>query len=155
MSMSGVRFEVKLCPVSICMVCQVYQAWSMYLQRLLQQLDSISVPISCSVYHFYTHERVDIPSLTWKPRTMDKSKTYTGHGKDLSWTLDNFGLLVLGCGHCLGTTMGQFKTLPHRAYFFNVKFHKWWSNNEQMQCTQSCTLSFETILNISDKDLHS
>ena len=47
---------------------------------------------------------------------MDKSRTYPGHGKDLSWTLDDFGLLILGRGHCLGTTVGgQFKILPHRA----------------------------------------
>ena len=97
------------------MVCQVCQKWSIYLPRLLKQLDIISVPVLYTLDHFGSQERVDIPSLTWKPRTMDKSKTCPGHSKDLSCRLDDLGLLILGYGHCFGTTTGHFKILPHRA----------------------------------------
>ena len=154
MTMSGVRFEVKLGPISTWFAkyvrhgpCTFQDSWNSWIAY--QYL--YHVPWT----HFDTQERVDIPSLTWKPRTMDKSRTCPGHGKDLSRTLYDLGLLFLECGHCLRKTVGQFKILLPQSYFLNVKFHKWWSNNQQMQCTQSCALSFETILNIPDKDLHS
>ena len=151
MSMSGVRFEMRLGPISI------------WFAKYLRHGSSSTLQDSCNSWISYQY-LYHVPWLTLAPRRgwifqvwpeNPHQWTGPGHGKYLSWTLDDLGLLILGCGHCLGTTMGQFKTLPHRAYFFNVKFHKWWSNNEQMQCTQSCTLSFGTILNISDKDLHS
>ena len=50
-----------------------------------------------------------------KTKEMDKSKTCPGHSKDLSYRLDDLGLLILGYGHCFGTTTGHFKILPHRA----------------------------------------